>query len=204
MRLHRLVAGLLGWFALALQYAVAMGNAAPGAGLGVTVNFFSYFTILSNVMAAAMLTVPVLAPASAVGGFLQRPRVQGAVTLYMAVTGIVYAVVLARLYSFTGWHYLADVLLHYAMPVLTIGFWFFGVERGVLRWRDLLPWLAFPLAYSAYTLLRGPIAGFYPYPFMDAARLGLGPVLVNMAGVMMLFLAVGLVLVALDRRFAKT
>jgi hypothetical protein len=28
-------------------------------------------------------------------------------------------------------------------------------------------WLALPLAYLAYSLIRGPFADFYPYPLLD-------------------------------------
>jgi hypothetical protein len=39
--------------------------------------------------------------------------------------------------------------------------------RGALRW------LAIPVAYLAYTLIRGPLADdWYPYPFVDPTRDG--------------------------------
>ena len=28
-------------------------------------------------------------------------------------------------------------------------------------------WLVFPLGYTAYTLARGPVVDWYPYPFLD-------------------------------------
>ena len=35
-----------------------------------------------------------------------------------------------------------------------------------------LGWLLAPLAYFAYSLVRGPIAHWYPYPFLDPRSLG--------------------------------
>ena len=33
--------------------------------------------------------------------------------------------------------------------------------------RAWLSWLTIPLVYGVYTLIRGPIADWYPYPFID-------------------------------------
>jgi hypothetical protein len=199
VRAYRLMAGATGWFALALQLAIVLAGAGPGRHVAAGVNFFSYFTILSNLAAASMLTLPPLAPASAAARFFERGAVKGAVTLYMTITGLIYTFVLAALWSPSGWQFVADALLHDVMPALVLAYWLFFVERGTLGWSVVPYWLVFPLAYSLYTLLRGPWAAFYPYPFMDVAKLGLPAVLVNMAGVTALFVAVGLVLVAADR-----
>ncbi len=37
-------------------------------------------------------------------------------------------------------------------------------------------WLTFPSAWLLYTLVRGPVAGWYPYPFLDPAHGGYGSV----------------------------
>jgi len=57
------------------------------------VNFFSYFTLLSNIFAAVLLTALAIRPALVADRTVSILR--GAVTLYMAVTGIVYNVLLA-------------------------------------------------------------------------------------------------------------
>jgi hypothetical protein len=57
------------------------------------VNFFSYFTVLSNIFAAVLLFVLGAKPSLVEHHTVSIVR--GAVTLYMAVTGIVYNVLLA-------------------------------------------------------------------------------------------------------------
>ena len=59
---------------------------------------------------------------------------------------------------------LADVLLHYAVPVLYLVFWWFALPKASLRWVDPLVWSAYPAAYCAYALARGALIGSYPYP----------------------------------------
>ena len=76
----RMAAGVLGWLALALQYWLLMsGNIGPDA-ISRTINFFSYFTILTNVLAAFALTLPWLAPQSAAARIFLRPSVRNAIT----------------------------------------------------------------------------------------------------------------------------
>jgi hypothetical protein len=42
-----------------------------------------------------------------------------------------------------------------------------------------LVWLVYPLAWFAYTLIRGSVADWYPYPFVDVSRHGYGGVLLQ-------------------------
>jgi len=44
--------------------------------------------------------------------------------------------------------------------------------------RTSLVWLAFPLLYLVYSLVRGPIVEWYPYPFLDPRSAGYGTVAV--------------------------
>ena len=78
----------------------------------------------------------------------------------------------------------------------------FGPRRRVGT-GDLLPSLAFPILWLAYTLVRGAATGFYPYPFVDADDLGYGPVTVNCLGVAVLFLGLAGLALVLDRRLAR-
>jgi hypothetical protein len=36
-----------------------------------------------------------------------------------------------------------------------------------VQFKQALIWLAYPLVFCAYSLIRGPIVGWYPYPFLD-------------------------------------
>lgn len=130
-------------------------------------NFFSFFTILSNVLAVVTLVVG--------GVALLRGRsgrglslVRGAATLYMTITGLVYVTLLSgleeALQTQNPW---VNTVLHYLMPVVMVVDWL--LDRGVdrFRWVDSLWWLIFPLVYLAYSLIRGPIVDWYPYPFLN-------------------------------------
>ena len=185
---------LLAASAVVLQYALLLRLATDWFALA-TLRFLSYFTILSN------LAVVATCVAAALGGrsCLADPRAHGAVALYIAVTGLVYVVVLRHLWQPQGLQWWADTGLHYATPAAYLAWWIVLAPHGRLRWRDLGAWLLFPLAFLGWTLLRGAWLSEYPYPFVDVGTLGLGAVLRNAAGICLAFVAVGALLIALDR-----
>jgi len=187
-------------FALVLQYVLLVGLTLETIGpLFATVRFFTYFTILSNLLVLLVTATFAFAPGSEWGRWFARPVVRGAVALYIGVTLGIYATVLQALWEPQGAQWWADSSLHYAVPVLYLLWWLFAVPHGALRWSDLLRWLLFPLAYVCWVFLRGAWAHEYPYPFLDPGLLALPDVVSNCAGVFVLFLALGAVLVAIDR-----
>ncbi|MEO8668474.1 MAG: Pr6Pr family membrane protein [Bauldia sp.] len=170
------------------------------------VNFFSYFTILSNIFCALVTGFAALAPRSSWGRFFAEPRVATAIALYIGVTGLIYFFVLRHLWKPVGLQFVADAGLHYVMPPLFFLYWLAVVPKKTLRFPDVLPMLIFPLAYGAYALVRGaitmavyPAAAWYPYPFLSVPELGYPRTLLNMLGMTILFAIVGLLLIAIDR-----
>ena len=53
------------------------------------------------------------------------------------------------------------------MPLGFVGYWLIFVPKAKLRWRVVLGWLVYPLAYMIFVLVRGSLVGRYPYPFLD-------------------------------------
>lgn len=187
-------------FALVLQYVLLVGATRDTIGpVLATMRFFSYFTILSNLLVLLVTASAAFAPGSRWERWFARPVVRGAVALYIGVTFGIYATILHRLWQPQSAQWWADSALHYALPALYLLWWLFAVPHGALRWSDLLRWLLFPLAYVGWVFLRGAWVHEYPYPFLDPGLLDLRGVLHNCAGVCALFLALGAVLVAIDR-----
>ena len=185
------------WVALlrigsAVLTGVALGATAVHArasGIGLD-DFFSYFTVLSNCAATVVLGY------GGIAALLGRPGVpdpvRGAVTLYMAVTGLVYAVALSD--TETGMLPWTNSVLHQVMPLLVLADWLLLPPLRPLRWGTTPRWLLFPALYLLYTLLRGPHAHWYPYPFLDPRPHGYAHVAVSALLVALAFLAVGALL----------
>ncbi len=199
MNAYRLIAALIVWAGLLLQYYLMVRGQSGEVFATRTVNFFSYFTILSNLLAAVAFSAPVVAPASPIGRFFSRPSVRTAIVLYTSVTAATYIGILQGLWKPEGLQWVADTTLHYVTPALFLIDWLLFSPKGTLRWGSVLPWLAFPLAYGLYSIFRGPLSGFWPYPFLDVSQLGMAKVLINMAAMSGLFLILGLGFVLIDR-----
>jgi hypothetical protein len=199
----RMAAGLLGWFALTLQYGLVMAGDFVTGPFSRTINFFSYFTILTNILAALALTLPMVATQSAFGQFFSRPTVRTAITAYIIIVMTIVYFVLRHLTNLQGWDLVADLLLHYVMPILFVIDWLFLVPKETLKAKDAALGLSFPSVYLIWTYIHGAYSGFYPYPFLNVNELGHARVLMNEAGLLVMFLVLGLTLVVASRLIDK-
>ncbi|MDQ3229588.1 MAG: Pr6Pr family membrane protein [Pseudomonadota bacterium] len=193
--LTKLSAMRIGLAALAL---IAMGQQLflhVAASYSV-LNFFSYFTNLSNLFASFVLLATV-----ALASRSSAPDVMRYVSaVNMAVVGIVFAVLLrdADLGQLRPW---INFVLHYVMPVAIVVDWMLQPPVRKLNATHLAITLVFPATYLVYTLLRGMTTGWYPYPFLNPATAGgYTGVAMYSLGIFVAFLVVGFALLAVGNR----
>jgi hypothetical protein len=196
--LHGVVAlAAAGGIGLELSAAISGGPGIAPTHLERFVRLFSYFTIDSNLLVGGVCALLAFRPAH--DGRLFRVLRLTAV-LCIAVTGIVFHTVLTGLRELTPSGQLANVLLHTAAPVFAVLGWFLvgprpRTGRGTIAWAVLLP-----LAWIAYTFVRGAFTGWYPYPFMDVGTLGLARAALNSAFVAAVFLVMAIGLRLLEKQ----
>ncbi len=199
MRSYAAIAGILVWLTLGLQLylstALAIGNGL-GFWIGIA-RYFGFFTILTNILVALTLTVPLLRSRSRWGQFFSQPSVRTATAVYITIVGIAYSLLLRNIWNPQGWQLLADRMLHDFTPIVYVVFWFAFVPKGTLRWRDLLTWLIYPLVYLVVALIRGAIFNWYPYPFLEVNKLGYSYVLLNVAMLFIGFCVVGAIFIGI-------
>lgn len=203
-RILALLGLLIGASALLAQFPLTMSlSLAAGRGaLGSVVFFFSFFTILSNILAVACFAASLFSGHRGLA-FFRRPKVQAAVALYMLVVAIIYIGILEGLWAPTGLMRVLDRLLHYVMPALFLAFWLIFVPKGTASHADIPKWLAFPFFYAVYVMIRGALSGEYPYPIMDAGKLGYPAALLNTAFIFALFVILSVAFVPIDRWLAR-
>lgn len=178
-------------FALLGFSAIVTEIATLGArGRFVPANFFSYFTIESNTLAVISLLVG--GTAAAAGLTNRRLDVaRGAVALYMTAVALVFIVLLsdrpASELTAVPWD---NTVLHYLMPVVVLLDWLLSGRAAAVPFRQALLWLAVPLAYVVYSLVRGSVVDWYPYPFLN-------PTVHGYPGVLVTCVVLGLVLIVL-------
>ncbi|HEY1487131.1 MAG TPA: Pr6Pr family membrane protein [Micromonosporaceae bacterium] len=161
---YRLATGAVVLAAIVVQFA--QGSNA--------INFFSFFTIEANLFAAGVFVAGALIRSGVPDGL------RGASVTYMSITGVVYATVLSHQErnadSTIGW---VNLVLHTLMPIVVFLDWLLVPPLHRLRFARSLGWLLVPIAYGTYTLIRGGIVHWYPYPFLNAERHSTGQLALN-------------------------
>ncbi len=202
-RIGAIALACVGLFALILQYYLLL-QVTGGQGLSWgkgTLRFFSYFTIQANVLVVLMLIAYALRPK--IEEWTVHPFERSAIASYIAVVALVYLALLRDLWAPQGAQWLADVLLHYIMPLGYLAFWLFVMRKAGLRWYDPLLWLIYPVFYLGFVLVHGRFTGFYPYPFIDVSKVGYGKMALNALGIAAAFLTAGYVVLIVSRLLAK-
>lgn len=200
-RRYTIIAACLGWSGLVIQlYLIFFARwVADASLLGGLVRFFSFFTVLSNTLAAVALTCALSSRSSAAHRFFRHPVVCSGIAISIVLVGLAYNLLLRHLWQPEGWQWVADELLHDVMPVMFLLYWWLYVPKGVLQFKHILLWILYPVAYFAYVLLRGNSLGDYMYPFINVGTIGFAKAFINAGGVLAGFVAIALLVVGADR-----
>jgi hypothetical protein len=184
---ERIIFGLLTLIAIGTQLTVHISHKFD------VINFFSYFTNLSNIFAAIVFLVGAVFLIQRREPTPAQETIRGASVVAMVIVGIVYSLLLRNedLGTLLPW---VNFVIHFLMPVVVLFDWLFQPPKTQMGARQLASWLIYPLLFLVYTLVRGPIAKFYPYPFLNPANGGYGVVAIYGAGIFITFLIVGSVL----------
>jgi len=201
--MFHLLTFLVAAFALILQLVLVIQghnvldeHNRPDAATRI-VRYFSYLTIWANALVAWATGTLVL-------GLDRDTRLWRALRMdsvvLIALAGVVHFFFLRPLLDLHGWDLVADKFLHMVVPVLGVVGWLVFGPRSRVATSDFGPFLVLPVFWIVYTLVRGAIVDWYPYPFIDVNEHGYGVVLLNATGISAIMLAFAWAVVALDRR----
>lgn len=194
-RIFLAVLSILAWFALAGQLYIIITYRTASVTTTL-VQYFSYYTILTNMLLAYVCTKLFLRKEDS----KNRQQVLTAILVYILTVGLTYNAILRWIWEPKGLQLIVDNLLHTIVPSLYLLFWILCVKKNDLKWRDILPWLIYPFVYLVYVLIRGAISGVYPYPFIDISQIGYTRALINSVGVTVLIVLLSLFFVWVSRR----
>lgn len=188
----------IAWFAVLTQYYLMMENRVFPM-LETTIRFFSFFTILTNLLVAIYFSLSLVKKKEGYLSIINKSGTLTAVTVYITVVGLVYQILLRSIWEPKGMQRVVDELLHSVIPILVIIFWYLYEEKKAIAYKQILQWLIYPLIYLIFVLIRGSFSNFYPYPFVDVVNLGLKQVLINSAGLMLFFICLSVVYIKLGK-----
>jgi hypothetical protein len=160
-----------------------------------------YFSIVLYAMVRRRTTEPV------------APRLRGGVTLWIVTTAIIsHVIVEGGASPFPGMadpdpavavEYRSRFFMHYVIPAMVLFDWIVFGPHGIVKWRDALWWLLFPLAYGVISIARGQwfpdVSDRFPYPFFDPKVSGWGSVALGLLEVILANAVIALGVIGLDR-----
>lgn len=195
------LAALVCWLALSLQFYLSIRvSISDGSGAlhGIWM-YFAFFTVLTNLLVAAVLTTPRIAPRSSVARYCAHPDTIAGISVNIVLVSIAYNLLLRDTWKPQGLWLFADVLLHDAVPALFVVYAWLSMDGSPVRFIPRMRWAIWPIIYFLYAMLRGAATGFYPYPFINVAALGYAVVLRNAIGILLGYFVLAAVLHVLER-----
>lgn len=192
---------VLAWCGVTLQLYLSLrltDSMGMSIWTGVAI-YLGYFTVLTNLLVALAITWPLALPSSVGGRFFARPMVMGWVATSIAFVGVAYFVLLRHVWNPQGLQLVADVVMHYVVPILFLIFSVMALRGQPLRWTAPFWWSLYPLIYFAYVLVRGVLLGRYPYGFIDVSQLGYARTLRNACFLWVAFFVLAYVLMLIWR-----
>jgi hypothetical protein len=197
-RILSLLFALVGWFAIITQYYLMVKNSQiPFAE--TTIRFFSYFTILTNLIVAVYFTFQTFSSFSKI----KKSGILTAITIYILIVGLIYQIILRSTWNPTGLQRIVDELLHTIIPLLVLFYWYKYENKSNLNYGQIPSWTIYPLLYLFYILIRGHFSDFYPYPFVNVTDLGYSTVLINSFWILVFFIGLSMLFVRIGKVLNK-
>lgn len=174
-------------------------DSATGVSENDLVQLYSLFTIESNLLLVVVLAVGAVSVRNRLPAWWDDVR--GAVAFFLVMTGLVYAILVAPPGELFRWDIVwTNLVLHRIAPAFALADWIWVTMTRRSGWGRPLAWLIFPVLYLVYTWIRGDIAQWYPYDFLDPLGPGGWPQVLSMsAQVLVAFLAVAVVMHVIGR-----
>ncbi|AWK06425.1 hypothetical protein HYN56_20230 [Flavobacterium crocinum] len=185
-------------YALPTQFYLLLEN-SEFTLFGVLVRFFSFFTILTNSIVFICSAFNLFGRRFKISAFFRKTTTITAITVYIIIVGLVFNLLLRQVVELKGLHSIVSEIFHTVVPVLFFFYWLFYVDLEKISLKTILLWLIYPIIYVVYTLFHGIYTDFYPYPFIDAVKLGFPTAMTNGLFVLLAFVVLSYVLIFVSK-----
>ena len=195
---YRILVAALSWFTLIASVVNYGLNYGP---ILEWFNSFKAFTIQTNFMVTIWLTLAIL--------WHNKPEtlekitgpLKGALTVYITITFIFFAVLLSPFYQPTGFAAFSNIVFHYITPIAFIVDWILTENKSRYKWKYLTYWiLTYPVCYQAFVFIHGTFTGNYIYFFFDINALGILGVALFVSIIFTTGIVLGCLYIAINRK----
>jgi hypothetical protein len=154
--------------ALVIQFFY--GICVSGLTSGYIVQFFTYFTILSNILVAVVLYTEGSTKLQDKSLPSRFEKARGTAVFCIITTGIIYSLFLrgpggqGAVRDSIPW---INTVFHYIMPAVMALDWVIFPTKQPARWISIIKWIVITVIYFIYVEILGFFTGTYPYFFLD-------------------------------------
>ena len=168
-------------------------------------NSFKSFTMQSNLIVTIWLTLAILCHNKPESLEKISGLIKGAFTVYITITLIFFAILLAPFYQPTGWAAFSNLILHYLTPIAFIVDWILTENKLRYKWKYLPYWVfTYPICYLAFIFIHGTFTGNYIYYFFDVNALGILGVVLFVSIIFTAGIVLGCLYIAINRRRTRS
>ncbi|MUH34424.1 hypothetical protein D9O36_01100 [Zobellia amurskyensis] len=191
----------IGLFALVAQLALIIQNRQASV-IETIIRYFSFFTILTNTLVVLFFAKNIFNRQSSVS-FWGSKGAFTAITTFILIVGLVYQFVLRQIWIPDGLQLLVDELLHSVIPLFFFGYWVVYSKQADFDTGSVFKWLIYPIAYIVFVMTRGHFSNFYPYPFLDIKSIGTEQTLINILGLILVFIVLLSTIIFIGKKLKK-
>ena len=168
--LFRIILCVTCWITIGIMVISSLFSANPLTSLAFTV---SSYTFQSNFFVFIWITLAVIYNKKGDKPLFLSSIVHGAVTLYITVTLIIFALLLQMFYFPTEpLAIITNILAHYLVPILMIVEWYLTQEDEEYEKKNALYWLIYPFIYLAYSVILELTINVNLYYFISINEFG--------------------------------
>lgn len=161
---------------------------SPTENIETVIRFFSYFTVLTNLLVVLYFTSRISIFRKTQISKLSNKEALTAITAFILVVGLIYQFILRSTWKPTGFQMIINELLHSVIPLFVLLYWIQFGEKNNLQFKNIKIWLWYPIGYLLFIIIRGHFSNFYPYPFVDVTIIGYQQVAINSVLISLFFL----------------
>ena len=192
---------------------VAYGIAINLVGSTNMLELMSYFTMISNLMVVAVLSLAALVLLKVIK--IDEPlfrKIKGATIVATILMMVVYNFILIQYLRINIPSYeiysIKDIFIHFLSPIIILLDYLLFDEKGLFEYRDAFSFLNYLLVYFVYLIVYEFLGGrfiingvetIYPYFFLNIEEQGIWLTLLNILMIGLVFTGLGLLLVWVDQ-----
>ena len=198
---YRIILALMGGLTLLVSHILS-STYIENASITLierNIRIYRYFTNQTNLLVIIWLALAIIWSSDPNKMQKLMGKVKGAITLYITVTFIIFAIVLSPMYHPSGIEGIINLMLHYIIPVAFIFDWII-TEDNTYEWKFISHWLIYPICYLVFALIHGLTTGDFIYPFLNYEALGFSGLVISVTLLILFFIGLSSVYIAVSRK----